>query len=114
MGGGVHSLTQAGRQAGKPHKAASAADAGDHLARAGGRAACLLPFYKHTAFCEGWLLATWVRGVGERRRKEVPGVWGPFKQTSHPSGLWSTATISALSPWSPLCPRREQWLSGQS
>lgn len=85
MGGGA--LSDASRQASKPHKAASAADAGDHLARAGGRAACLLPFYKHTAFCEGWLLATWVREVGERGRNEVPGVWRPFEQTPHPSGL---------------------------
>lgn len=71
-------------QAGEPHKTASAAEAWDHLARAGGRAACLrsvgLPLYKHATHCEGvagghlgegsW----WARPLPKLGRKEALAV----------------------------------------
>lgn len=87
-GGGWGAFSDAGGRAGQPHKAASAAEAWDHLARAGGGAACLhsvgLPFTNTPHTVRGWLVATWVRGVGERGpspsqgRKRPPG-WGPLE-----------------------------------
>lgn len=112
--------SDAGRRAGEPHKAVSAAEAWDHLARAGGGAACLrsvgLPFYKHATHCEGvagghlgegsW----WARALPKLGRKEAP--WGGdlFEQTSSPARLcWEPpAPIRAPVLRSPLSPPREQ------
>lgn len=114
-GGGGGPLTQAG----EPHKTASAAEAWDHLARAGGRAACLrsvgLPLYKHATHCEGvagghlgegsW----WARPLPKLGRKEASAVGTLLNRHLSP-GFAASLLLRSV----PLCFRVLSPLEGRS